>query len=175
MNQENYEAGYQPEKRPSFLTWLCILTFIGSGWAIANSIWSYFMANRTHEVFENTVAVKHDSNLTTKTDTAAFKKSSGIPERFKQSISKMVDPGNMRRAAIGGLIASIFTLIGAILMWNLIRSGFYFYIFGVLFGIVVPFYIFKNDFLAIGAASFANFFGLIFIALYALNLKSMHR
>jgi hypothetical protein len=27
--------------------------------------------------------------------------------------------------------------------------------------------------IAIGATSFANFFGLVFIALYALNLKSM--
>jgi hypothetical protein len=79
----------------------------------------------------------------------------------------------MHKAAIGGFIASLLTLAGAILMWNLKRKGFYIYILGVALGIAIPFYLYGNDLIAVGAASFANFFGLVFIALYALNLKSM--
>jgi hypothetical protein len=75
--------------------------------------------------------------------------------------------------AIGSLVAALLTLSGALLMWQLKRNGFYLYIAGVAVGIIIPFYVFGNDLVAVGASSFANFFGLIFIALYALNLKSL--
>jgi hypothetical protein len=79
----------------------------------------------------------------------------------------------LRKLAQGNLVAALFTLGGALLMWRLRRMGFYFYITGVIFSLAVPFYIFGNDFIAVGATSFNNFFGLVFIALYALNLKAM--
>ena len=85
----------------------------------------------------------------------------------------MLTKENIRKGAIGKLLEAFFTLAGAILMWRLNRSGFYLYIIGILIGLIVPFYLFGNDLVAVGASSFANFFGLIFISLYALNLKSM--
>lgn len=177
MENDSYDFETEPEKRPSFLTWLCILTFIGSGWAIINCIWTYSMANNPNFIFRERVRM-HEDTLS-KNDTASFNKmherKSPIPPGIKKSLSKLVDPGNMRRIAIGGLLASLLTLAGAILMWKLIKAGFYFYVFGILFGFIIPFYVYGNDFLAVGATSFANFFGLIFIALYSLNLKSMHR
>ena len=175
MQEESlYDFESEPEKRPSFLTWLCILTFIGSGWAIVSCVWTYTTAGKTSIVFKERVQVKKDSALLN--DTAGIRrreKVSPLEGKIKASLSKIVDAENMRKAAIGGFIASLLTLAGAILMWNLRRQGFYIYILGVIFGILVPFYLYGNDLIAVGATSFANFFGLVFIALYALNLKSM--
>ena len=84
-----------------------------------------------------------------------------------------MNENNIRKTAVGRFISFLRTLSGALLMWWLYRKGFYLYILGVVFGIMVPFYLYGNDFLAIGVSSFGNFFGLVFIALYALNLKSM--
>jgi hypothetical protein len=97
----------------------------------------------------------------------------GMSEKVKTSFSKILQKENMRKLALGNLVASLFTLCGAILMWNLKKTGFYLYIFGVIVSLLIPFYIFGDDMIAVGATSFNNFFGLIFIALYALNLKSM--
>jgi hypothetical protein len=175
MKESLYDYESQPEKRPSFLTWLCILTFIGSGWSIISSIWTYTMAAKTNIIFQESVRMKKDS--TSLKDTAEFKRRehrSPFEGKIKASLSKIVSTDNMRKAAIGNFIACLLTLAGGILMWNLKRTGFYIYILGVVFAIVIPFYLYGNDLIAVGATSFANFFGLVFIALYALNLKSMH-
>ncbi len=91
------------------------------------------------------------------------------------TLSKMFTEENIKKGAIGSLLAALLTLSGALLMWRLKKSGFYLYIGGVLVGLIVPLVIYGNNFLAVGISSFGAFFGLIFIALYALNLKSMNR
>lgn len=174
MRENLYEFESEPEKRSSFLTWLCILTFIGSGWAIISSVWTYSMAGKANIVFQDKVHEKRDSTLLNDTTNIRRReKPSPLEGKIKASLSKIVNAENMRKAAIGAFIASLLTLAGAILMWNLRRQGFYIYILGVIFGILVPFYLYGNDLIAVGATSFANFFGLVFIALYALNLKSI--
>jgi ABC-type Fe3+-siderophore transport system permease subunit len=176
MEKNLYEFESEPEKRSSFLTWLCILTFIGSGWSIISCIWSYTTAAKTSTMFSQKVEMKRDSAL--QKDTAAVaidKKHSAFEGKIKASFSKILKEDNIRKTAIGGFIAALLTLTGALFMWHLKKEGFYIYILGVVFGILVPFYIFGNDLIAVGATSFANFFGLVFTALYALNLKSMNR
>lgn len=159
--------------RPSFLTWLCILTFIGSGWAIINSVWSYSIAGKTFFILTEQRDAKADS---IRVDSTSFKDDHGngfFRGKIKASFEKMLTKENIQKQAIGKFLAALFTLAGAILMWKLKRTGFYLYIVGVIIGIIVPFYLFGNDLIAVGASSFSTFFGLIFIALYALNLKSM--
>jgi hypothetical protein len=170
MPQTLYEFETEPEQRPSFLTWLCILTFIGSGWALISCIWTYYYAPKTEFVFSENM--KKDS-ISQKDTVSLHRNHSPLEGKVKASFSKILDVENIRKVSIGGFIAALLTLTGAILMWKLRRNGFYIYVLGVIFGILVPFYVFGNDLIAVGATSFANFFGLVFIALYALNLKSM--
>lgn len=175
MESNLYDFETEPEKRPSFLTWLCILTFIGSGWGIASSIWAYTTAHKTATVFSGSFSAPiNDSTFKSDTASVTFKRNhSPFAEKMKASISKIFKEDNIRKGAIGGLIAAVLTLSGAILMWQLKRIGFHLYIVGIIVAIAIPFYLFGNDFVAVGASSFVNFFGLIFIALYALNLKSL--
>lgn len=175
MENNLYDYEMEPEKRSSFLTWLCILTFIGSGWAIISSIWSYTTAHETSmAVSGNFNAQMKDSTVQNDTANVTIKKNhSPLGAKMKASLSKIFKEGNIRKMAIGSLVAALLTLFGALLMWQLKRNGFYLYIAGVAVGIIIPFYVFGNDLVAVGASSFANFFGLIFIALYALNLKSL--
>ena len=173
METNLYDLETEPEKRSSFLTWLCILTFIGSGWGIVSSIWAYTTAHKSATVFSGNLQIK-DSTFSNDTAKVTVRQNhSPFGEKMKVSFSKIFKEDNIRKGAIGGLIAALLTLTGAILMWQLKRNGFYLYIAGIVVAIVVPFYLFGNDLVAVGASSFANFFGLIFIALYALNLKSL--
>jgi len=171
MQENLYDYELQPEKRPSFLTWLCILTFIGSGWAIISSIYTYTSAYKYAKMLDAPPEMKKD---TVQLNSPKVKsQNEGMPEKIKTSFSKILQKDNLRKLALGNLVASLFTLCGAIFMWNLRKTGFYLYIFGVIISLIIPFFIFGNDLIAVGATSFNNFFGLIFIALYALNLKSM--
>ena len=174
MSKVNYEYETEPAARPSFLTWLCILTFIGSGWAIVSSVYTYASLDKYAAILSEQVPVRGDSTFADSTKAVRHNERRVFAERLKTSFTKILDKDNIRKLAIGNFIAALFTLGGAILMFRLNRTGFYLYIIGVLIGLAVPFLLFGNDLIAVGAASFNNFFGLVFIALYALNLKAMN-
>ncbi len=172
-NLDDFEA--EPLRRSSFLTTLCILTFIGSGWAIISSFLTYNSASKSAGIFSQTKHVKMDSTF--RKDSIKFgtsrKKDLMFEGKMKVTLSEMFTEENLRKSAIGNFISALLTLTGALFMWRLNRRGFYLYILGVIVGILVPLYLFGNNLIAIGISSFSSFFGLIFIALYALNLKSM--
>ena len=172
MAHHSYEFENEPAVRPSFLTWLCILTFIGSGWTLFSSIYTYVSADKYANLISNEKPFKRDSAYKDSTG-AIHNERKAFSERIKASFGKILEKDNMRKLALGNLFAAILTLTGALWMWRLKRSGFYMYIAGVIVSLVVPFYLFGNDMIAVGATSFNNFFGLVFIALYALNLKSL--
>lgn len=94
-------------------------------------------------------------------------------EKIKKSVHDMMSVNKLKNSAIGSFVAALFTLAGAFFMWRLRKYGFFMYILGIAIGIIVPFYIYGNNLLAIGISAFSSFIGLLFIALYALNLKSM--
>ena len=209
LEDENYQV-----KRPTFLTVLCILTFIGSGWAIFSAITAYNTAERTIGVFTDSIMsskeitrAKNDTLIMEpKTDTfavgdslkdsvagndslevdddnlnengvdttsASYQMGKSLGAKLKDNVMDMLTVDKMKHSAIGSFIAALFTIAGAFFMFRLRKPGFYLYIIGIAIGIAVPFYIYSGNLLAIGLASFSSFFGLIFIALYALNLKSM--
>lgn len=173
MAKDNYEYETEPVTRPSFLTWLCILTFIGSGWAIVSSVYTYVSAQKYANILSQEKPLKPDSTYVDSAR-AIHNERNVFSQKIKASFSKILDKNNMRNLAIGNLIAALFTLSGALFMWRLRRPGFYLYITGVIIGLAYPFFLFGNDMIAVGATSFNNFFGVIFIALYALNFKSLN-
>jgi hypothetical protein len=119
--------------------------------------------------------VDHSGDSTMQHDSVidGQKKRSPFERKMMLSVSKIMTVENIRKSAIGAIISGLCTLIGALLMWRLRRAGFYLYVAGIIIGLVVPFYLYGNNMLAIGISSFSSFFGLVFIALYALNIKSL--
>lgn len=175
MRADSYDFETEPLSRPSFLTALCILTFIGSGWSLFSSAWTYTTAAKTANIF---IEIKHSDNKKLKSDSANLqqgKHEQVFEEKMKSSLSQMLTKDNIRKKSVGSFIAALLTLFGAIFMWRLKRAGFYLYIVGVVTGIIIPFYLYGNNFLAVGLSAFGSFLGLIFIALYGLNYRSLHK
>lgn len=168
---EDFDYSYSPAERSTFLTVLCILTFIGSGWAIANSVFLYQNADELDsarvEMIEKPGTQRDSLQDSTREQPPVF------AQKIMSSVNKMATKENIRKSSIYQFITSLFTLIGAILMWRGNRKGFYLYCGGILISLVYPFILYGADFIAVGITAFGAFFGLIFIALYALNLKQM--
>ena len=178
--------------RPTLLKVLCILTFIGSSWLILTNIWAFTTAPKTARMVSS-LKSKTENNSTTKVDslnagnsdtfntknTGSQKKNMGnakgffFREKMMSSVSKIMTEENIRKNALGAILAALITLTGAILMWQLKRIGFYLYITGTLIALSVPFFLYGINILSIGIAFFSGFFGVIFIALYALNIRSL--
>lgn len=171
MQQDVLDSEIIPPQRPVFLKVLCMLTFIGSGYGIINSAVTYFNADTISKVF---VDVKTKMN-----DDLAKKKNVDKPEKvylinnIMNHASVLSTPENLRKTAIGNIVTSILCLIGAVLMWNLLRAGFYIYTLGTIISIILPFYLFGSNFLTNLSAGFLGFIGILFVIFYAMNIKSM--
>ena len=152
-----------PKPRPVLLTVLCVLTFIGSGFG----------------VFANLVAMFAAPFL-------EFIKPSMIEETFShlgnnpgdQFIKQALDMGllaldNFLAITLSKFIFYALSLVGAIMMFQMKKIGFYLYIaaqVGFLF--IGPIFLGWNLFVSL-ALLFSVFFSLLFIALYAINFKHM--
>ena len=126
MENNLYDFETAPPARPSFLTVLCILTFIGSGWGILSNVWAYSTASQTSkELSKITTAFGKDSvRADSAKSNSAIVDSSGKRSKFFEfkmapALSKMFTEANLKKAAISKLIAAILTLMGAVLMWRL--------------------------------------------------------
>ncbi|HEY5406905.1 MAG TPA: hypothetical protein VIJ92_07455 [Ginsengibacter sp.] len=164
--------------RPALLKVLCILTFIGSSFLILMQIGSYSTASKTAQMMsslkdkeQKDSVISKDSSLQHKH--AANRKRFFFGKTIMSSVSKSMTPENIRKTAIGNMLSAIFTLIGAILMWHLKRSGFFIYVFGIVISVAVPFLLYGFNTMSFGFAFFSGFFGLLFTVLYALNIKSL--
>lgn len=152
--------------RPTFLTVLCVLTFIASGYGIYNSITTYTSA-------EMAVGMTKDAMEDVQDQIEA--ENEEVPDfvgKLLGSVSDGMTEENVRNSAIGSGIGNILTLLGAILMWGLTKKGYFIYIAGTLVLVLAPLFIFEG-FVGAAASSSAAFIGVIFCVLYGLNLKHM--
>jgi hypothetical protein len=155
--------------RPTFLTVLCVLTFIGSGYSIFNAISSYSSADVAVGLTQDVM----DEAMDKIEDEAESEKEAALANKILGSVSEGMTAPNIKNSAIASGISALLTLIGAILMWSLNKKGFYLYVIGVAVGILAPMLIFGG---ILGAASSGvlAFVGVLFSVLYGLNLKHMH-
>jgi hypothetical protein len=158
MEQTNMEAAV-PAKRPTFLTVLGILSFIGIAISLIGGIMNYFTYSAlasSGDVFSNMGAEGAQMN---------------------QAMNAMsdilgLDYGKMATSAIIQASLNIPLLIGVLMMWKQKKNGFYIY---AVFEIVQPLI---PLFLGLGLAGgimavIGLIFAIVFIVLYGLNLKHM--
>jgi hypothetical protein len=151
--------------RPTFLTVICILTFIGSGWGIVKGVQNYFIAGTASEIAGQALSEAKDK-MDNK-DVPQFAKN------IVDSVSKGLTPENIRKDAIAELISNILTLSGALMMWRFRKKGYYFYIAGIAILVISPMFIFGKGLIGLIASGMAGFIGVIFIVLYGVNVKHM--
>ena len=152
-----------PKPLPVLLTLLCVLTFIGSGFGIFGNLMAMFA-----------------------TPFLEFVQPSMFEEAFNhlgnnpgdQFVKQALDMGllaldNFLAITLSKFIFYALSLVGAIMMFQMKKIGFYLYIaaqVGFLF--IGPIFLGWNLFVSI-ALLFSVFFSLLFIALYAINFKHM--
>ena len=149
--------------RSQFLTLLCILTFLSCAWGLADATISYFQTRAVSET-----PYVNESN-TTKGQAKEPKKY--FEDRSSGDVPLPGDPELIRSLAIGQFFYSLLTLIGALLMFRLLRIGFWVYVAGVVVGMVIPITLVGPSALN---TSFGVFFSVLFAGLYWVSLKEMH-
>ena len=169
MTETLQEYEQRPPARPTFLTVLCILTFIGSGWGIVSGIITY--ATAASKAKEMVVTQQKSAEDLKKNDQKG--EGSGIAQKMVSSMSVFTE-GNLKKAGIAGMVSALLCLAGAFMMWKLNKNGYYIYILGTLAGIASPFMIYGSDnIISIMSSIMVGFVGIVFVILYGVNLKYM--
>jgi len=95
-------------------------------------------------------------------------------DQLLSSAREMADPYKIRKIALFGLVASMLTLGGAFLMFQLRKIGFWIYLVGIGIAVVAPFTVYgAGNLLGIIISSGTGLVGIVFCVLYAVNLKHM--
>ncbi len=148
----------QAAKRPTFLTVLCILTFVGSGLGLLSAIASF--------------TVLSPANTYSALELNASRMNAVIPayEEFATWTTYNT---------IVSTISTLLGLIAGIMMWKLNKSGFYIYLLSWIAPVVMTAVSFKH----VSDSVTADFFPIVialnvlimaaFVIMYAVNLKHM--
>jgi len=164
---QDYEA---PAPRPTFITVLCILTFIGSGWGLIGGAIQYFSADKQ----ASAMSISKEKAATDIQKSGKDDAGTQMAEKMVNSMTSAFTAENLKKTAIASIVGALFCLAGAFLMWQLKKNGFYIYIAGTLIGIISPFVIYGTDnFMSIITSVMVGFVGIVFVILYGVNLKHM--
>lgn len=172
------EIPVEKKERPGFLTALCILTFIGCGIMIISYL---FQVNETFFLSAQEQIQKIERELE-----QAENMMPGITERTIEMMLELEE--HKVPNWILAFVGNVLSLMGAIMMWKLHKTGFWIYtlaeivpfllsisIFNGLKGITGMFSMFGSAFEEIGKliVVIILIFDVAFIGMYATNLKRM--
>ena len=155
----------EPKARTTFVTVLCILSFIGIGLGIISNTFSLVMPQPDPSELEEAQAQIQDMSDEMGEDSPF----GGLMENLFSAGSAAME--HAKTLALVGLVGEVLCLVGVLRMWNMRKSGFVPYLIGewgpgiisiVLIGLM-------------GGLALAGFFiPAVMTLLYGLNLKDMH-
>lgn len=170
-NMENpFEEQQNKLQRPTFLLVLCILTFIGSGWGTLSNLFSVFTAGLT----DSSMQMEHYSSMLNSMDQGAG--SAVLSDILNSTMASLQATFvHAKEIAVVSLVLSVISLLGAILMFQLRRLGFYLYTAAQILALFVLPYFAGFSMYVLIVMFFSGLISLLFIILYAVNLKYMTR
>lgn len=153
------------KQRPTMLTVICILTFIGSGWGFLSNVYSIIMRDAVVASLQTSQMTLAESESEMPSFMAEMLNSSA--EVLEVSIKYST------QMAVCNAILLLISLLGAYFMFKLRRMGFYLYSTAqVLMLFVLPAFA-GFSMVALAGAMWSALFAALFIALYGVNLKYM--
>ncbi|MBX2980842.1 MAG: hypothetical protein KF905_16265 [Flavobacteriales bacterium] len=156
-----------PAQRPTLLTVLCILSFIAGAWGVVDGYRTGFTDKPQRDLEEARTTIEEAMEQ--------MGGGSGLAERMMEEGLAAAEQTVQHAQPIGisGLALSALSLFGVWLMWNLKRNGFYLYVLAGIGGLIAPIAILGTSSVVIMGMGISGFFTVLFIVLYAVNLKHM--
>jgi hypothetical protein len=157
------------QDRPTFLTVLCILTWVGSGLVILNQLFTLATAGLTKEI-----AGLAEEGMSDAMDELATE----APE-FGSFFSNLLGQGmhaleHLTELALVRIIGVLIVFAGSIMMWKLKKQGFWMFIAGKVIIIAGILFIMGGSGMGFMMITGPIIVGILFITLYGVNYKALN-
>jgi len=171
MSNEAIDAmEIQKPNRPTFLTVLCIITFVVSGYFFVQSLLGIFVNNSLDTTaFNEIISQLYESMDEMEGQEQAFMQK--IIDGFQITVNSIIE--NAVSLGIFEMLTSVLGILGAVLMFRLNKKGYYLYILAKIVGVVAPLAIIGVNVVTISIYGFIGVIGILFIVLYGVNVKYM--
>lgn len=168
MNDINTSTMGIAPARPTLLTVICIISFIIGAWGVISGVRSV--------TTDQTAALTEARQKMEEARAQLGDQADGMAGRMMDSAMELTERAaeNAKPMGIAGIVLALISLFGVWQMWNLKKSGFWLYLLAAIGGLVVPVAYLGGSMMALASVGFVGFFSIIFIILYAVNLKHMH-
>lgn len=159
-------------KRSQFLKVLCILSFIMCGIAFLSGIWGIYQS--TPEAMQKNVEQLRTVNPE-------------MADRMEDQMIEMQSNPFSKISPYLGLVYTLASFLGVMMMWNRVKKGFYIYSIAEILPYSSFIFMGKNSLsmmgppggnnaaIAMGFLIFMVIVDVIFVAMYAKNLKEMDK
>ncbi|MBS1581176.1 MAG: hypothetical protein JST66_03150 [Bacteroidetes bacterium] len=169
MNDTNSAATGAPATRPTLLTVICILSFIAGAWGVIGGIINLTSGGDQQALVE---AQQRMEEAKAQMGDQANGMMGGMMDSAMEIAQKAAE--NAKPIGISNIVLSLISLLGVWRMWNLRKSGFWLYVLAAIGGLLVPLVFLGGSMMALFSVGFAGLISILFIILYAVNLKYMH-
>jgi len=170
MSERVEEQEFQPAKKPTFLVVLAILSFVSMSWSFFQYIVSLLSGPMNQDAWELYEATMYES-VGQMNDVGM----DGVAAMFEQVI-QMSYIANFDCFVINNVLQLITVIIGAlgvILMLQLRKIGFHFYVIYSLLPIILSYILFPVEVIPTVVVITQLVLSAIFCTLYALNFKHL--
>lgn len=164
MSDETTNTMEPQKNRPMLVTILCVLTFIGSIAGLIFHSVGYLNSTAKVEALKSGESKTQLKNL--------------FSSRSNTTAKEVVTVGNLNvenyeKYSIGCIASYILSLVGAVLIFKLKRTGFYSFTLGTFFNLIAHFLLFGDNFGVMDISILVALGGLVFIILFGMNLRYM--
>lgn len=155
-----------PKQRSTFLTVLCVLSFINGGINILFNIPNLFMPNFMETYLEVMKQVQR---------TRDYSNAPPFLSSMMNDIMAMLEhmATHWQIMILSTILLAVMSVIGVWMMWNLKKSGFLFYTTAQILWTLMPFIFLGTNMFVVLAVFLGGIFTATFIILYGLQLKKM--
>lgn len=155
-----------PKQRSTFLTVLCILSFINGGLNILFNVPSLLMPNFMESYLER---IKQMQRMNDYSNAPPFL--SGMMKDIMAMLERMADHWTIM--ILSTILLAVMSVIGVWMMWNLKKIGFLFYTTAQILWTLMPLIFLGINLFSVLAVFINAVFTLAFIILYGLQLNDM--
>jgi len=154
------------KERPTFLTVLCILSFIGLGFGLIGNLFGLLFSKGVEAASGLAEEGMDEALYEIESEAPAL---SGFMESIFGGATKAMEHYTLLTTI--ALITTAIALAGVIMMWQLKKTGFYLYTGAKVIAILTPVFVIGG---VVGGMTFLGaIFPIAFIVMYGVNLKAM--